>query len=448
MQDRQDTIAAIATAPGAGAIGIVRMSGPQSLPIARQISATEPRPRHAHFCDFRDEQDRIIDQGLLLYFPAPNSFTGEDMVEFQGHGGDVVLNILLKRLLDLGARLARPGEFSERAYMNDKMDLVQAEAIADLISSASERAARSAASSLEGEFSRAIHDLVQQIISLRVMIESALDFPEEEIDFIDAREVNAKLDAVRASVEELLSFAEAGRRLRSGLRVAIIGRPNVGKSSLLNQLVRLERAIVTEIAGTTRDTVEETVMLNGCPVTIIDTAGLRESDDPVEQEGIKRSREALSRADLIMLVTDQLDEDLSMMMGEVNKTDTSLMIVHNKIDASGIRAESITRDGTRHVFVSARTGEGMDLLREALAERAGAADAGEHVILARQRHIDALTVARDRLASGDHVFTLSRSAELLAEELRKAQEALGTITGEFHNDELLGEIFSTFCIGK
>lgn len=448
MNGRQDTIAAIATPSGSGAIGIVRLSGPDSLTIARRISRTQPQPRHAHFCTFLDQDNRVIDNGILLYFPAPNSFTGEDVIELQGHGGPIVLNMLLKQMLQYGARPARPGEFSERAYLNGRIDLLQAEAIADLINSASERAARSAARSLEGEFSETVNRIVEDMIALRVYIEGALDFPEEEIDFLAGQDINARLDALLHRLEELLARAEAGRRLGSGLRVAIIGRPNVGKSSLLNRLLQVDRAIVTEIAGTTRDTIEDTVLIEGTPVTIVDTAGIREPADPVEREGIRRSRDQAARADVILLMTDSRDVDISGVWVDVPAAGGTPIIVHNKIDRHDLPASLQTIDGQEHVFLSAKTGAGLDLLKQRLAERAGTADAGEDVILARQRHTDALRSAAAQVRSGLDAFRQARSAELLAEELRKAQESLGSITGGFHNDELLGEIFSRFCIGK
>lgn len=448
MSGRQDTIAAIATAAGNGAIGIVRLSGPHSLQIGRRIGGIEPTPRHAHFCTFRDGHNRIIDQGLLLYFPAPNSFTGEDMIELHGHGGTIVLNLLLKQMLDSGARLARPGEFSERAYLNDRMDLLQAEAIADLINSSSERAARSAARSLEGEFSENIHHIVDRLIALRVYTEGALDFPEEEIDFLAGPEMEKRVGSLLEDFNILLKRADAGRKLGTGLRVVIAGRPNVGKSSLLNRLVQADRAIVTEIAGTTRDTIEDTVLIEGAAVTLVDTAGIRKSDDPVEREGIRRTRDEIAKADAVILVTDEVDIDIDQLCNDIPEASSAPIIVHNKIDLHDQLARQQKIDDYTHIFVSAVTGAGMDLLRQQLAKTGGMADIGEDVILARQRHIDALQTARQYVCSGLDVFRKLHSAELLAEELRRAQQLLGGITGEFHNEDLLGEIFSRFCIGK
>lgn len=448
MSDRQDTIAAIATPSGNGGIGIVRLSGNKSLDIARAITRSEPVPRYAHACTFRDQQGRTIDQGILIHFKAPASFTGEDVVEFQAHGGRVVLQLLLQAALNEGARLARPGEFSERSYLNDKIDLVQAEAIADLIESTSSHAARSAVRSLEGEFSEHIQRLVDQLVSLRVFVESALDFPEEEIDFLANPDLLVQLESALTDLDNLINRAEAGRRLRGGLRVAIIGKPNVGKSSLLNRLVRASRSIVTPIAGTTRDTIEDSILIEGIPVTIIDTAGIHDSTDPVEQEGIKRSRDEMDRADIILLMTDTEHTDVLSQIRENDRHDRRLVIVHNKIDNYGREPLVDLRENVPHIYISALTGAGMDQLVQQLARTAGLADAGEDVILARQRHITALQVARASVHDGLTTFRSAASAELLAEELRKAQQSLCSITGEFHNDDLLGEIFSRFCIGK
>jgi len=448
MSDRQDTIAAIATPSGNGGIGIVRLSGNKSLDIARAITRSEPVPRYAHACTFRDKQGRTIDQGILIHFKAPASFTGEDVVEFQAHGGRVVLQLLLQAALNEGARLARPGEFSERSYLNDKIDLVQAEAIADLIESTSSHAARSAVRSLEGEFSEHIQRLVDLLVSLRVFVESALDFPEEEIDFLANPDLLVQLESALNELDSLINRAEAGRRLRGGLRVAIIGKPNVGKSSLLNRLVRASRSIVTPIAGTTRDTIEDSILIEGIPVTIIDTAGIHDSTDPVEQEGIKRSRDEMDKADIILLMTDTEHTDVLSQILENDRHDRRLVIVHNKIDNYGREPRVDMRENVPHIYISALTGAGMDQLVQQLARTAGLADAGEDVILARQRHINALQAARASVHEGLTAFRSAASAELLAEELRKAQQSLCSITGEFHNDDLLGEIFSRFCIGK
>jgi tRNA modification GTPase len=448
MSDRQDTIAAIATPTGNGGIGIVRLSGKKSLDIARVITGSEPVPRYAHVCTFRDQQGRTIDQGILIHFKAPASFTGEDVVEFQAHGGRVVLQLLLQAALQEGARLARPGEFSERAYLNDRIDLVQAEAIADLIESTSSHAARSAVRSLEGEFSENIQRVVDQLVSLRVYVESALDFPEEELDFLANPDLLVQLESAQTALDSLIIRAEAGRRLRAGVRVAIIGKPNVGKSSLLNRLVQTNRSIVSAIAGTTRDTIEDSVLIEGMPVTIIDTAGIHDSADPVEQEGIKRSRDEIEKADIILLVTEDAQTNMPVLIRNNVTQDSRVVIVHNKIDSYGHEPRLEIIDNVPHVYISALTGAGMEQLLQQLSESAGQAPVGEDAILARQRHITSLQAARASVNEGITVFQSAGSAELLAEELRKAQQFLCSITGEFHNDDLLGEIFSRFCIGK
>lgn len=448
MSDRQDTIAAIATPSGNGGIGIVRLSGKKSLDIARAITGSEPLPRYAHVCTFRDPLGRTIDQGILIHFKAPASFTGEDIVEFQAHGGRVVMQLLLQAVLHEGARLARPGEFTERAYLNDRIDLVQAEAIADLIECTSSHAARSAIRSLEGEFSENIQRLVDQLVSLRVYVESALDFPEEEIDFLANPALLVQLESALTTLDSLILRAEAGRRLRGGVRVAIIGKPNVGKSSLLNRLAQTNRAIVSAIAGTTRDTIEDSVLIEGIPVTIIDTAGVHDSADPVEQEGIKRSRDEIEKADIILLMTEKKHTDLPAEIRKSGTLDSRVLIVHNKIDVYGDEPRLEMMGNVPHVYISALTGAGMELLLQQLSGTAGLAHVGEDAILARQRHLTALQAARARVHEGIDVFRKAGAAELLAEELRKAQLYLGSITGEFHNDELLGEIFSRFCIGK
>ncbi len=448
MSDRQDTIAAIATPAGNGGIGIVRLSGNRSLEIARAITQTEPLPRHAHTCTFHDRQGRTLDQGILIYFRGPASFTGEDIVEFQAHGGRVVLQMLLQETLDRGARLARPGEFSERAYLNDRIDLVQAEAIADLIESTSSHAARSAVRSLEGEFSENIQRVVDQVVSLRVYVESALDFPEEEIDFLANPDLQVQLESVLATLDSLIRRAETGRRLHGGLRVVIAGEPNAGKSSLLNRLVRTNRSIVTPIAGTTRDTIEDFMLIEGMPITVIDTAGIHNTVDPVEQEGIRRSWAEIEKADIVLLISDSDQCDTPAQFREYINKGNRLLFIHNKIDNTGRLPSVETRNEVPHVYISALTGAGMDLLLQQLGKLAGLADIGEDVILARQRHITALQQARESVDAGMSAFRTEGSAELLAEELRKTQQYLGSITGEFHNDDLLGEIFSRFCIGK
>jgi len=450
MADRKDTIAAIATPAGNGGIGIVRLSGSTSLQIALAITSIHPQPRHAHFCTFRDHEEHIIDKGVLLFFKGPESFTGEDVIEFHGHGGQMVLGLLLHEALIQGARMARPGEFTERAYLNDRIDLVQAEAIADLINSSSARSARSAARSLEGVFSAQINHTIETLISLRVFVEGALDFPEEEIDFLAKSDLVQRLQDLFETLTNLLRRADAGNKLKSGLRVAIIGSPNVGKSSLLNRLTGTNRAIVTDIAGTTRDTIEEAVLLDGVQIHIVDTAGLRVATDPVEQEGIRRTRLEIDKADAILWVIDT-DPDSSIIdvRAELgSKPEQKLVLIRNKIDIDEILPFERTINGALCLGVSAYTGAGFDILEGILKNLAGISESEEDLIFARQRHLDAIRVAKDAVHSGMEAYRLSGSAELLAEELRKAQAHLGEITGEFHNEDLLDEIFSRFCIGK
>jgi len=444
-----DTIAAIATAAGAGGVGIVRISGPRSHDIAQALTGKRPAPRKVHFSTFLDADGDVLDRGLAIYFAAPNSFTGEDVLELQAHGSPVVLDLILRRTLALGARLARPGEFSERAYLNGKLDLAQAEAIADLIASGSESAARAAMRSLEGDFSRAVQELFEALVRLRAWLEAALDFPEEEIDFLSAPQLREQLAALQAGTANLLQGARRGVVLRNGLHVVIVGRPNAGKSSLLNALAQSERAIVTPIAGTTRDVLRESVTLDGIGLTLVDTAGLREASDVVEAEGIRRARNELARADVAILVTDdahaESDRDL---LRECNAT-AARLIVHNKIDLLGGTPQRNTGDhGETHIALSAHTGAGLELLRAELARLAGRDDASHGAFSARRRHVDALERVAEHLQQADTHLNVTRAGELAAEELRQAQHALGEITGEYSSDDLLGAIFSTFCIGK
>lgn len=450
MADRKDTIAAIATPAGNGGIGIVRLSGPACLQIAHSLTRISPQPRHAHFCTFRDHDEHIIDKGILLYFKGPESFTGEDVVEFHGHGGQVVMGLLLQETLFQGARLARPGEFTERAYLNDRIDLVQAEAIADLINSSSSRAARSAARSLDGVFSEYINRSIETLISLRVFVEGALDFPEEEIDFLAKTDLMMRMQGLYEALTVLLKRAVAGNKLKSGVRVAIIGSPNVGKSSLLNRLLGSNRAIVTDIAGTTRDTIDEAVLLDGVQINIVDTAGLRKATDPVEQEGIRRTHVEIDKADAILLVLDvDPDKSVAELKQELGlKPDQKLLLVRNKIDINELLPYQRITTEAMYLGVSAYSGAGIDLLEGALRDLAGNSEVEEDLLLARKRHVDAIRVARDAIHTGMEGYLSSGSTELLAEELRNAQTQLGEITGAFHNEDLLGEIFSTFCIGK
>jgi tRNA modification GTPase len=448
-----DTICAIATPPGAGGVGIVRISGPLAPDIARTMAGRLPAPRHAAFCAFRDAGGEVIDTGIALYFPAPASFTGEDVVELQGHGGPFILHRLVQRALELGARQARPGEFSERAFLNDKLDLVQAEAIADLIASGTEAAARAAQRSLQGVFSQRVHALQQELTALRVFVEAAIDFPDEEIDFLAESDVVARVALAQERLEAVLRDARQGRLLRDGLVLAIIGAPNAGKSSLLNALSGQDSAIVTEIPGTTRDVLRETIDLEGIPVHVADTAGIRDTSDVIEAEGVRRARQALQTADIVLLV-----EDVSAAAAGSPPIDlpplACCLRVANKIDllAQAERVRMMAAAGPDRIWISARTGEGMEALRQRIREAAGAAEqtggpaAGS--FSARQRHIDALQRAGGHLEAGRQVMAVSRAGELLAEELRLAQQALGELTGEMLPDDLLGAIFASFCIGK
>ncbi len=446
-----DTIAAVATPPGRGGVGIVRISGPAVPEIARTLLGRLPEPRHAEFHRFRDAGGQVIDEGLALYFPAPRSFTGEDVLELHGHGGPVVMDLLLQRVLALGARAARPGEFSERAFLNGKLDLAQAEAIADLIDSGTAQAARAALRSLEGEFSHRIQALVEALIELRVYVEAAIDFPEEEVDFLAEPEVGQRLTALEQAFDAVQGAARQGRLLREGMTLVIAGRPNAGKSSLLNALAGRESAIVTEIPGTTRDLLREHVQIDGMPLHLIDTAGLRETADVVEREGVKRAWAEIERADRILLVIDDreglAEEDRGILARLPEGVPVTL--VYNKIDLTGRSPGPAEGEDDRPALgLSARTGAGLDALREHLKAVMGYAGAEEDGFIARRRHLDALARARAHLDAGREALRSQRAGELLAEELRLAQQALGEITGEFTPDDLLGRIFSTFCIGK
>ncbi len=444
-----ETIAAVATPPGRGGVGIIRISGPKSSEIAEKVLGKCPKPRFAEYLPFTDADDSIIDSGIALYFKKPFSFTGEDVLELQAHGGPVVLDMLLKRVLSLGARLARPGEFSEQAFLNDKMDLAQAEAIADLIEANSEEAAKAAVRSLQGEFSRTVHDLVEKIIELRLYVEASLDFPEEEIDFLADASVGEKLGVIEQALSQVFKSARQGCLLQEGMTLVIAGRPNAGKSSLLNQLAGKESAIVTDIPGTTRDILREHIQIDGLPLHIIDTAGLRESDDPVEQEGIRRAWKAIEQADRLLLLLDDRDHEHDHLAIE-DRVPASIGItrIYNKIDLTGHAASIKTGDKGVELALSAKTGEGLDLLREHLKQCMGYEQTSEGQFMARRRHLDALLAARQNIITARHCLDDLHAGELLAEELRQAQEALNEITGEFTSDDLLGRIFSSFCIGK
>jgi tRNA modification GTPase len=449
-----DTIAAIATPPGQGGVGIVRVSGPHARGVARAISGLEPKPRHAHYGPFLDE-GQPLDQGLTLYFPEPHSFTGEDVVELHGHGGPVVMDLLLRACLKQGARLARPGEFSERAFLNDKLDLAQAEAIADLIEASSEQAARNAVQSLRGVFSQRVESLTEALIALRIYVEAAIDFPEEEIDFLADGHVLSELQAIRTTLAEVQRQAGQGALLRDGMTVVIAGRPNAGKSSLLNALAGRESAIVTDIAGTTRDILREHILIDGMPLHIIDTAGLRDTEDPVERIGVERAMAAIAEADRILLLLDASQPealDPSSLWPEllVSRPDPAkVTLVHNKIDLVNQHpALQTSVDGSTVVRLCARSGEGLELLRDHLKQCMGYEQTAESLFSARRRHLDALQAAAEALQHGEHQLTVLGAGELLAEDLRSAQQALATITGAFSADDLLGRIFSSFCIGK
>lgn len=442
-----DVIAAIATAPGRGGIGVVRVSGPQLAQFVVELTGRSPKPRQATLVGFCDGQKRLIDSGLLLYFPAPHSFTGEDVVELQGHGGVVVMQMLLARCCELGARLAEPGEFSKRAFLNDKMDLAQAEGVADLIDASTSAAARSAMRSLSGKFSEEIHCWRDRLVDLRMLVEASLDFPEEDIDFLEAAKAQPRLLQLVADLQAILARAKQGSLLRRGLQVVLAGQPNVGKSSLLNQLSGEDRAIVTAIAGTTRDVLKESIHIEGIPLHIIDTAGLRETQDVVEQLGIDRTWREIDRADVILRLVDAgvgVTADDHWIDARL-PNQVPVLWVFNKIDAHGLLAHRSEDEQGVGVWLSAKTGAGLDLLRQELLAIAGWESHDEDVFLARERHLEALRDALERVGVANAVYG---QLDLMAEELRLAQEAVNVITGEFGADDLLGVIFSRFCIGK
>lgn len=444
----RDTIAAVATPPGRGGIGIVRLSGPRALAIAERITGARPTPRHAALVEFRDADHGLIDRGIVLYFARPASFTGEDVVELHGHGGPVVMDLLLAACLSFGARMARAGEFSERAFGNGKIDLVQAEAIADLIASTSQAGARSAMRSLAGEFSLRIETLAAAILDLRLYVEAAIDFPEEEVDFLAEGEVGSRLDAIAADLRDLHRTANQGALLTEGLRLVIAGRPNAGKSSLLNRLARTERAIVTEVPGTTRDVLIERIELGGLPLVIVDTAGLRDSPDRVEQEGVRRARAAVAEADHVLFVFDPSESEHPLQSAKDEALDSQrLTLVENKADLSGLPVGMVQAGPPPVVRISALTGAGLDALEQHLKRIAGFRD-DEGGFSARRRHLVALDRVEGALAAARQAMAEGRSGELVAEDLRRAHDALGEIVGEVTSDALLGEIFGRFCIGK
>ncbi|MBW7980985.1 tRNA uridine-5-carboxymethylaminomethyl(34) synthesis GTPase MnmE [Enterobacillus tribolii] len=450
-----DTIVAQATPPGRGGVGILRVSGPQAASVAQAVLGKLPKARYADYLPFRDADGSTLDQGIALYFPGPNSFTGEDVLELQGHGGPVILDLLLRRILQLpGLRIARPGEFSERAFLNDKLDLAQAEAIADLIDASSEQAARSAVNSLQGAFSSRVHRLVEALTHLRIYVEAAIDFPDEEIDFLSDGKIEAQLNEVMDDLQSVRAEARQGSLLREGMKVVIAGRPNAGKSSLLNALAGREAAIVTDIAGTTRDVLREHIHIDGMPLHIIDTAGLREAGDEVERIGIERAWNEIEQADRVLFMVDGTTTDATEpsriwpeFMARLPKN-LPVTVIRNKADMTGepIGIENVSNYSL--IRLSARNGAGVETLREHLKQSMGFDLNMEGGFLARRRHLQALETAAMHLEQGKDQLVNAYAGELLAEELRLAQQALSEITGEFTSDDLLGRIFSSFCIGK
>ena len=446
MLPKPDCIAAIATAPGCGGIGVVKVSGHGLAALAQALLGMMIIPRHATYASFLDAQGQVIDQGIALFFAAPHSYTGEDVLELQGHGGTAVLQLVLQRCMELGARLAQPGEFTQRAFLNDKLDLVQAESVADLISATTSQAARSAMRSLQGDFSQAIHHLVDELIQLRMLVEAMLDFPEEDVNVPDLTQRDVGLAALQKKLDKILNLAQQGSLLREGAHIVLAGQPNVGKSSLLNSLCGEEVALVSEIPGTTRDVIRQAIQIGGVPLHIIDTAGLRETHDAVEQMGVARTRSTLQKADAILILLDasrgMSAEDQKIL--EELPPDIPHLHIFNKIDLLAQSAHVEEQDGECHIYLSAKTGAGLELLRNKLLALIGwHQEAG--VFMARERHVGALNAARAHLSRAAEVVS---QAEFFAEELRLTQEHLNSITGEFTADDLLGEIFSRFCIGK
>ncbi len=439
-----DTIVAAATPPGTGGVGIVRISGPDAAAIATQIIGTLPAPRRATHRNFSDAAGKAIDSGIVLFFPAPGSFTGEPVVELQGHGGPVVVAMIVDAAVAAGARPAEPGEFTKRAFLNDKLDLAQAEAVADLIGSGTEQAARAALRSLAGEFSKLVDGVAGEVERLRLYVEAAIDFPEEEVDFLSDEALHAAIERTARAFADLLAQARVGRVLRDGYRVVIVGKPNAGKSSLMNRLSGEDTAIVTEVAGTTRDILREQINIDGLAVELVDTAGLRNDPDRIEAEGIRRAREALQSADAVLWIQDASEGE----QGEIDEelpAEVPIVVVRNKLDltneTAGVGADNV-------VCVSAKSGDGLDVLRTQIRRLAGYRDLGEQTVTARRRHTDAVKRARDHFVSGREALATLRAGEVFAEELRLAHRALGEITGATSSDDLLGKIFTEFCIGK
>ncbi|CAA9892045.1 GTPase [Candidatus Methylobacter favarea] len=442
-----DTIAARATPPGNGGIGIIRISGALVPDIGRQILTKPLVPRQALYSSFIEDDGSVIDSGIALFFPAPASYTGEDILELQGHGGSVVLDMLLSRVISVGARLANPGEFTERAFLNNKLDLAQAEAVADLIESSTEQSVRSAQKSMQGEFSSQINELVEELTELRTYVEAAIDFVDEEIDFLTDGVVENHLIKLLHSIKQIQKTAQQGRILRDGMTVVLAGKPNAGKSSLLNALAGHEAAIVTDIAGTTRDILRERIQLDGLPLHIIDTAGLRESDDIIEKEGIRRTHEEISKADKILLLIDVTEHETEYELKTL-PPNIDIVKIYNKIDLIGRAPEIKQSLNDTQIYLSIKTGEGVELLTQHLKQSVGFNDAADNVFIARRRHIEALKKADEFIESALNQLQTTQAGELIAEDLSQAQMSLAEITGRFTSEDLLGKIFSSFCIGK
>jgi len=452
MKDKQTTIAAIATPPGKGGVAIIRVSGSLCQKISQTLLGQTLKPRYAHYLPFFNFNKQLIDQGIAIYFNAPNSFTGEDVLELQGHGGPIIMDMLLEAVLSCGAILAKPGEFSERAFHNDKLDLAQAEAIADLIDSGSRQAAKSALRSLAGDFSEKVHGLVEKLVYLRVYVEAAIDFPEEEIDFLNDNKITEQTEQISLFLSDLLKSAEQGCLLREGMKVVIAGKPNAGKSSLLNQLAGKESAIVTDVEGTTRDVLTEQINIDGLPLHIVDTAGLREAKDQVEKIGVERAAKEIESADRILLMVDSSEQEHLDLNQEIKKyikltaTLPPITLIKNKIDLLGVKPSYQIHPAI--IELSASTGDGVELLKDHLKQSVGfdASESGN--FMARRRHIDALKRAEKHINQGFYQLNKFSAGELLAEELKLAQDCLNEITGEFSSDDLLGKVFTSFCIGK
>ncbi len=440
------TIAAIATPPGNGGVGIIRISGPLVSQIATQLLNKSLTPRLAQYSSFNDEHGATIDSGIALYFPGPASYTGEDSLELQGHGGSVVLDMLLRRVLALGARLANPGEFTERAFLNNKLDLAQAEAVADLIESSTEQSVRSAQKSMQGVFSTQVNELVEELTELRIYVEAAIDFVDEEIDFLSDGVVENRLIRLQQKLTQIQATAQQGRLLRDGMTIVLAGKPNAGKSSLLNALAGHEAAIVTDIAGTTRDVLRERIQLDGMPLHIIDTAGLRESDNAVEKEGIRRAHAEIQKADKVLLLIDARDPETQSILDTLPQ-DIDIVKIYNKIDLLGIAPEIKQSEHDTSIYLSVKTGTGMELLRQYLKQSVGFNASADNVFIARRRHIEALNKGQEYVESALAQLQV-QAGELVAEDLRQAQHSIGEITGFVSSDDLLGKIFSSFCIGK